>query len=95
MTVQLTNGFQLMDDATISSIKKFNEIVTANSLTPATDFTDKHVFHLLFLIALGAPWQQLVDALVSNTAERSDTVSLVFEREIPAAAEPEIPVENK
>mmetsp|Transcript_17356 Transcript_17356/g.29340 ORF Transcript_17356/g.29340 Transcript_17356/m.29340 type:complete len:214 (+) Transcript_17356:77-718(+) len=33
--------------------------------------------------AAGAPWQQLVDALMSNTNERSDTVTLVFEREIP------------
>lgn len=30
----------------------------------------------------GAPWQETVDALLSNTAERSDEVTLVFEREI-------------
>lgn len=30
----------------------------------------------------GAPWQQTVDALLSNTAERSETVTLVFEREL-------------
>lgn len=29
----------------------------------------------------GAPWQQVVDALVSNTAERSEFVTLIFERE--------------
>jgi hypothetical protein len=33
--------------------------------------------------ATGAPWQQTVDALLSNTAERSTTVTLVFERETP------------
>ena len=48
MSVQLTNGFQLMDDATKSYTKKFDEIVTENSLTPTTVFTDKRVFHLLF-----------------------------------------------
>jgi hypothetical protein len=31
----------------------------------------------------GAPWQQIVDALLSNTVERSKTVTLVFERETP------------
>jgi len=31
----------------------------------------------------GAPWQNVVEALVSNTAERSQTVTLIFEREIP------------
>lgn len=30
----------------------------------------------------GAPWQQIVEALVSNTAERSKYVTLIFEREI-------------
>lgn len=49
MSVQLTNGFQLIeDDATKSYNRKFDEIVTKNSITPTTDFTDKHVFHLLF-----------------------------------------------
>ena len=33
----------------------------------------------------GAPWQSTVDALLSNTAERSEKVSLVFERQIDAA----------
>jgi hypothetical protein len=32
--------------------------------------------------ATGAPWQEVVSALLSNTAERSKSVSLVFEREI-------------
>jgi len=32
----------------------------------------------------GAPWQATVDALLSNTAERSSVVSLVFERPISA-----------
>ena len=44
MSVQLTNGFQLMDDATKSYTKKFDEIVTENSLTPTTVFTDKRVW---------------------------------------------------
>ena len=30
----------------------------------------------------GAPWDQVVEALVSNTSERSTTVTLVFEREV-------------
>jgi len=30
----------------------------------------------------GAPYQQIVDALISNIPERSKTVTLVFEREI-------------
>ena len=30
----------------------------------------------------GAPWQQVVDALLSNTKERSEYVTLVFEREL-------------
>ena len=30
----------------------------------------------------GAPWSQIVDALVSNTPDRGDTVTLVFEREL-------------
>lgn len=34
--------------------------------------------------ATGAPWQQTIDALVSNTKERSDEVTLVFERELAA-----------
>ena len=34
-------------------------------------------------LMVGAPWQQTVDALLSNTKERSDDVTLVFEREIP------------
>mmetsp|Transcript_32231 Transcript_32231/g.71016 ORF Transcript_32231/g.71016 Transcript_32231/m.71016 type:complete len:206 (-) Transcript_32231:147-764(-) len=32
----------------------------------------------------GAPWQATVDALVSNTEERSESVTLVFERELPS-----------
>jgi hypothetical protein len=31
----------------------------------------------------GAPWTETVDALMSNTAERSKIVTLVFERELP------------
>lgn len=30
----------------------------------------------------GAPWSQIVDALVSNTPDRGETVTLVFEREV-------------
>jgi hypothetical protein len=30
----------------------------------------------------GAPWEKVVEALISNTSERSKTVTLVFEREI-------------
>ena len=30
----------------------------------------------------GAPWSQIVDALVSNTPTRSTEVTLVFEREV-------------
>jgi hypothetical protein len=30
----------------------------------------------------GAPWDEVVKALLSNTAERSQTVTLVFEREV-------------
>jgi hypothetical protein len=37
----------------------------------------------------GAPWEQIVQALTSNTAERCSQVSLVFEREVD-----DIPVEN-
>ena len=48
MPVQLNNGFKLMDDATISNIKKFNDLVTANSTTPTTELPDNLVFHLLF-----------------------------------------------
>ena len=41
----------------------------------------------------GAPWDQVVQALLSNTSERSKTVTLVFERDVedevdPAAAAP-------
>lgn len=41
----------------------------------------------------GAPWQETLNALISNTAERSETVTLVFERELadgesPPGAEP-------
>jgi len=32
--------------------------------------------------ATGAPWTQVVDAFLSNTSERSKTVTLVFEREV-------------
>jgi hypothetical protein len=32
----------------------------------------------------GAPWDQVVEALVSNTEERSKTVTLVFERPLTA-----------
>ena len=32
----------------------------------------------------GAPWQEVINALTSNTVERSKTVTLVFEREIEA-----------
>jgi hypothetical protein len=38
-----------------------------------------------------APWQQIVDALLSNTAERSQTVTLVFEREVVGDEEPAAP----
>eukprot|EP00596_Hydrurales_sp_CCMP1899_P009130 CAMPEP_0119037810 /NCGR_PEP_ID=MMETSP1177-20130426/6322_1 /TAXON_ID=2985 /ORGANISM="Ochromonas sp, Strain CCMP1899" /LENGTH=169 /DNA_ID=CAMNT_0006999519 /DNA_START=122 /DNA_END=631 /DNA_ORIENTATION=- len=31
----------------------------------------------------GAPWEEIVNALLSNTVERSTTVTLVFERELP------------
>jgi hypothetical protein len=31
----------------------------------------------------GAPWQDTLDALLSNTPERSDSITLVFERELP------------
>lgn len=31
----------------------------------------------------GAPWDEIVNALLSNTEERSKTVTLVFERELP------------
>lgn len=31
----------------------------------------------------GAPWQETLNALMSNTNERSETVTLVFERELP------------
>eukprot|EP01038_Epipyxis_sp_PR26KG_P004141 gene4141-5895_t len=37
----------------------------------------------------GAPWQQVVDALLSNTEERSKVVTLVYEREIPNLTETE------
>eukprot|EP01035_Chromulina_nebulosa_P017201 gene17202-22721_t len=30
----------------------------------------------------GAPWEQVVEALISNTEERSKTVTLIFERQI-------------
>ncbi len=42
---------------------------------------------------IGAPWQQLVDALLSNTSERSDTVSLVFERELDSTTANDAPSE--
>ena len=29
-----------------------------------------------------APWEKVVEALTSNTAERSKTVTLIFEREV-------------
>jgi hypothetical protein len=32
---------------------------------------------------IGAPWDEVVNALLSNTEERSKTVTLVFERELP------------
>lgn len=32
---------------------------------------------------VGAPWDEIVNALLSNTEERSKTVTLVFERELP------------
>ena len=35
----------------------------------------------------GAPWDNVVQALVSNTAERCKSVSLVFERELDEEAE--------
>ena len=44
----------------------------------------------------GAPWEQIVQALTSNTAERCSRVSLVFEREveeIPGDSESESEVE--
>jgi hypothetical protein len=31
----------------------------------------------------GAPWQDTLDALLSNTLERSDSITLVFERQLP------------
>ena len=37
----------------------------------------------LFLVLIGAPWDEVVNALLSNTEERSKTVTLVFERELP------------
>ena len=36
-----------------------------------------------FFSFLGAPWDEIVNALLSNTEERSKTVTLVFERELP------------
>lgn len=41
--------------------------------------------------ATGAQWEQTVQALVSNTAERTDSVTLVFEREVD---EPEPPASD-
>lgn len=41
-------------------------------------------FFLFFLFCfVGAPWDEIVNALLSNTEERSKTVTLVFERELP------------
>eukprot|EP00607_Mallomonas_marina_P005539 CAMPEP_0182427928 /NCGR_PEP_ID=MMETSP1167-20130531/20861_1 /TAXON_ID=2988 /ORGANISM="Mallomonas Sp, Strain CCMP3275" /LENGTH=146 /DNA_ID=CAMNT_0024610517 /DNA_START=128 /DNA_END=568 /DNA_ORIENTATION=+ len=37
--------------------------------------------------AIGAPWQQVVDALISNTPEKTSDVMLVFERATPDADE--------
>lgn len=43
----------------------------------------------------GAPWQETVNALMSNTEERSKTVTLVFEREIPEGSIPEGQVQEE
>lgn len=48
-----------------------------------------YIFTCFFLISpfsrdvIGAPWDEVVNALLSNTEERSKTVTLVFERELP------------
>jgi hypothetical protein len=40
-------------------------------------------YSFVSLDMIGAPWDEVVNALLSNTEERSKTVTLVFERELP------------
>jgi hypothetical protein len=35
-----------------------------------------------FRISAGAPWEEVIKALMSNTVERSSTVTLLFERQV-------------
>ena len=51
-----------------------------------TEFNSIFSFLSIFL---GAPWDEVVNALLSNTEERSKTVTLVFERELPDEDEEE------
>lgn len=50
-------------------------------LNPCIDVLLPYSFVPLDMV--GAPWDEVVNALLSNTEERSKTVTLVFERELP------------
>ena len=47
------------------------------------NYSSLNFFLYLFFCFVGAPWDEIVNALLSNTEERSKTVTLVFERELP------------
>ena len=56
-----------------------------NAAGPASDimmFAGNVRWRKSVFFTAGAPWQETLNALMSNTAERSSEVSLVFEREI-------------
>ena len=47
------------------------------------NYSSLNFFLFLLFCFVGAPWDEIVNALLSNTEERSKTVTLVFERELP------------
>lgn len=59
---------------------------------PRSNHCSIYFNHLLPTISfpIGAPWQEVLNALMSNTEERSDTVTLVFEREIEVPDVPDV-----
>ena len=51
------------------------------AITTAASFAGAISWQLgLFDVAKATSWQEVIDALVSNTEQRTDAVTLVFER---------------
>lgn len=54
---------------------------SAGAFSDLSQFAGQIKWRKSIFLTVGAPWDQVVAALVSNTNERSKTVTMVFERE--------------